>query len=120
MYPHVYVDLSLTTPHLAHGAAGAIADALAMAPATKVLIATDASRIPELFWVAARHARRSLSAALDIMVAQDYLRSNSRDEIAHMILHDNARASIASLRRSCQRSATHGHCPGGITFWLSG
>jgi hypothetical protein len=91
VYPHVHVDLSLTTPHLAHGAAGAIADALAMAPATKVLIATDASKIPELFWVAARHARRSLNSALEIMEAQDYVRSSRRDEIAHTILRGNAR-----------------------------
>jgi predicted TIM-barrel fold metal-dependent hydrolase len=91
VYPHVYVDLSLTIPHLAHAAAGAIADALAMAPATKVLVATDASRIPELFWVAARHARRSLSAALDVMAAQDYLRSGRRDEIARMVMRGNAR-----------------------------
>jgi uncharacterized protein len=91
VYPHVYVDLSLTTPHLAHGAASAISDALAMAPATKVLIATDASRIPELFWVAARRARLSLGAALDSMAAQDYVRSGRRDEIARLILRDNAR-----------------------------
>ncbi len=91
VYPHVYVDLSLTIPHLAHGAATAIADALAMAPATKVLLATDASRIPELFWVAARHLRQSLGSALDGMAAQDYLRAGQREEIARLLLRDNAK-----------------------------
>lgn len=91
IYPHVYVDLSLTIPHLAHGASTAIADALAMAPATKVLLATDASRIPELFWVAARHLRRSVAVALDVMAAQDYVDADGLDEIARLLLWDNAK-----------------------------
>jgi predicted TIM-barrel fold metal-dependent hydrolase len=90
VYPRVYVDLSLAAPHLAHGAAQAIADALAMAPATKVLLATDASRIPELFWVAARHLRRSLGAALSAVAAQDYVDARQADSIAVAVLWDNA------------------------------
>jgi hypothetical protein len=75
---------------LAHGAAAAIGDALAMAPATKVMLATDASRVPELFWVAARHLRRSLAVALDAMAAQGYVAAGEREEIAEGLLRGNA------------------------------
>jgi predicted TIM-barrel fold metal-dependent hydrolase len=92
VYPHVYVDLSLTIPFLAHGAADAIADAVAMAPATKVLLATDAFSIPELFWLGARHARQALDVALRTVEARGYLPPEDREPIARLLLHDNAAA----------------------------
>jgi len=90
VYPHVHLDLSLTIPFLAHGAADAIADALAMAPATKILLATDAFSIPELFWLGARHARQALDVAAQTAEARGYLPRADRDELARRLLHDNA------------------------------
>jgi len=90
VYPHVYLDLSLTIPFLAHGAADAIADALAMAPATKILLATDAFSIPELFWLGARHARQALDLAAQVVEARGYLPREDRDGLARLLLHDNA------------------------------
>jgi predicted TIM-barrel fold metal-dependent hydrolase len=46
LYPHVYVDLSLTIPFTAHGGAAAIRAALEQAPTSKLLLATDAFSIP--------------------------------------------------------------------------
>ncbi len=90
IYPHVYVDLSLTVPFLAHRAASAIADALALAPATKILLATDAHSVPELYWVAARHLRDALDRALTEASASGYLQEDDRDQLARLLLHDNA------------------------------
>jgi hypothetical protein len=90
VYPHIYVDLSLTIPFLAHGAADEIADALAMAPATKILLATDAFSIPELYWLGARHARRALQTAADLLETRGYLPAADRAPLARRLLHDNA------------------------------
>lgn len=89
MYPQVYVDLSLTVPFLAHRAADAIAQALALAPASKVLLATDAFSVPELYWVAGRHLREALDRALREVEQAGFL-GEDREEVARMLLHDNA------------------------------
>ncbi len=90
VYPHIYIDLSLTIPFLAHRAANEITDALAAAPATKVLLATDAFSIPELFWLGAHHARQALHAAAEVLDARGYLPSADRLPLARRLLHDNA------------------------------
>ncbi len=92
VYPHVYLDLSLTVPFLAHGAAEALADALAMAPVTKILGATDAFSIPELFWLGARHAREAVHAATESIGARGFLPAAERRDAARLVLHDNAAA----------------------------
>ncbi|HXX37077.1 MAG TPA: amidohydrolase family protein [bacterium] len=90
VYPHVYLDLSLTVPFLAHGASDAVVEALAMAPATKILLATDAFSIPELFWLGARHAREAVDAAARMVEARGFLPAEERDHVARLLLHDNA------------------------------
>jgi predicted TIM-barrel fold metal-dependent hydrolase len=102
VYPHVHLDLSLTIPFLAHGAADAIADALAMAPATKILLATDAFSIPELFWLGARHARQALDLAARSVEARGYLPRDDRDALARLLLHDNAAALYGIDRRGAR------------------
>ena len=89
VYPQVYLDLSLTVPLLAHRAAPAIAEALGLAPASKVLLATDAFSIPELYWVAARHLRQALARALEEAAQAGFL-AEDREEVARLLLHDNA------------------------------
>jgi len=92
VYPNVFLDLSLTVPFLAHGAADAIAEALAMAPATKILMATDAFSIPELFWLGARHAREAIWTATGAAEARGYLSTSERQDVARLLLCDNAAA----------------------------
>ena len=53
LYSHVYADLSLTIPFTAHGGVPAILAALEQAPTSKLLLATDATSIPELFYLGA-------------------------------------------------------------------
>lgn len=92
IYGHVYVDLSLTIPFTAHGGAAAIRAALEQAPTSKLLLATDASRIPELFYLGALYARENLAIALDQLQAANWLTPDQAEEAAHQILHRNAAA----------------------------
>src|SRR5439155_4820010 len=64
VYPEVHFDLSLSIPLAGRLAPDLVLEALSLAPASKLLFGTDASRIPELFFVAARSWRRALAVAL--------------------------------------------------------
>jgi len=91
VYANVYLDLSLTVPFVSHGGADAFAQALEHAPVTKVLYASDAFSIPELFWLGARHGRLALAAALDRIRQAGYLEPREMPEVAERILSRNAR-----------------------------
>jgi hypothetical protein len=90
IYSNVYVDLSLTIPLTAHGGAAAFAEALELAPVSKLLFATDAHSIPELFYIAARHGRQALGQALGRLAADGWLTLPQARAAATAILHDNA------------------------------
>jgi hypothetical protein len=92
LYPHVYVDLSLTIPFTAHGGVAAIRAALEQAPTSKLLLATDAFSIPELFYLGAHYARLSLAVALDSLRSEGWLTASQAEEAAHQMLHENAAA----------------------------
>lgn len=92
VYAHVYLDLSLTVPFVAHGAADAFVEALEHAPITKVLYASDAFSIPELFWLGARHGRQALAVALDRIRQAGFLQAADAVGAAERILGRNAQA----------------------------
>jgi hypothetical protein len=91
VYGQVSMDLSLTIPMLAHGAADAIRAALAHAPVSKILLATDAFSTPELYWVGARTMREALARALDRIRADGYLAAGEAEEVAAALLGGSAR-----------------------------
>lgn len=90
LYANVYVDLSLTVPLTAHGAAVAFSQALELAPFAKVLFATDAHSLPELFYVGALHGRRALGRALERLVGEDMITAPEAEVAAEAILRGNA------------------------------
>lgn len=90
IYPNVYVDVSLSVPLTGAGSAARFAEALDLAPTTKVLFATDAHSIPELFYVAALHGRRALGRCLADLISMDYLTLDEAWETAEQILWRNA------------------------------
>ena len=49
IYPNVHLDLSLAITLLPHRGPDLVSEALELAPPTKLLFATDASRLPEMF-----------------------------------------------------------------------
>jgi hypothetical protein len=90
LYANVFVDVSLTVPLTAHGSAAAFSEALELAPVSKVLFATDAHSIPELFAIGALHGRRALGQALGRLVAEDMLTAGQAEAAAVDILRGNA------------------------------
>jgi predicted TIM-barrel fold metal-dependent hydrolase len=90
IYSHVYADLSLTIPFTAHGGAAAIRAVLELAPTSKVLLATDAFSIPELFYLGARYAREGLANALQQLQAEGWLTAAEAEATAQQMLYENA------------------------------
>ncbi len=84
VYSNVYFDLSLTIPHVSRPAV-ALAEALELAPVSKLLYASDAARTPELYLLASVWWRDALAEVLPTLLAADAALS-----AAHMILRENA------------------------------
>ena len=68
VFPGVYMDLSLAIPLAAHDGARALEEALGLCPTSKLLYATDATRFPEAYLVAAALHREALAGALGHLV----------------------------------------------------
>lgn len=66
-YPQVYLDLSLAVTLVAHRRTELVLNALDLAPASKILFGTDASRVPEAFYLGARWWRDALAHALPLV-----------------------------------------------------
>jgi hypothetical protein len=86
VYGNVHFDLSLTIPHVARPAS-ALAEALELAPISKLLYASDAARTPELYLLAAVWWRDALATVLP-----DALPAAAAEDAARMILRENAGA----------------------------
>jgi uncharacterized protein len=91
IYPNVWLDLSLAVPFATVGIPAMIRDILGMTPWSKVLFATDAFTMPEIYWVAARWGRWGLTQVLDELIRQGFLSEGEALAAAQAILSDNAR-----------------------------
>ena len=60
MFPNVYADMGEAILFAAGEATEIYRELLGLAPASKILFSTDASLVPELYWVGARLGRRAL------------------------------------------------------------
>jgi hypothetical protein len=90
VYEHVHLDLSLAMTLAPHLGPALLLDALGLAPATKVLFATDASRRPELFFLGARWWRDSLVEALNRLIDGGFADGDTAARWAGLILAGNA------------------------------
>jgi predicted TIM-barrel fold metal-dependent hydrolase len=90
IHPHVYADFGLANPHLAAAIPMVLRELLGLAPATKILYSSDASAIPELFWLAARWGRRGLGVVLDELITLGALTTDEAWTSARQILGANA------------------------------
>jgi hypothetical protein len=84
VYANVFFDLSLTIPHVSR-ASVVLAEALELAPASKLLYASDAARTPELYLLASTWWRDAMAEVLPAMLPERVLTS-----AATMILRENA------------------------------
>jgi predicted TIM-barrel fold metal-dependent hydrolase len=84
VYGNVFLDLSLTIP-LVSRPAEAVCEALELAPVSKLLYASDASRTPELYYLAARWWREALAEVLPQAFGRE-----EAEEAGRRILRENA------------------------------
>jgi hypothetical protein len=86
VYPNVFFDLSLTIPHVSRPAA-VVAEAIELAPLSKLLYGSDAVRTPELYLLAARWWRSALAEVLGALLSEP-----AAERGAELILRENALA----------------------------
>jgi uncharacterized protein len=90
MYPNVWADVGLAIPHLAAEIPAMLRQLLGLAPSSKVVYSSDASQIPELFWLAARWGRRGLGTVLEELIALGALDADDAFAVARRVLGGNA------------------------------
>jgi uncharacterized protein len=92
MFPNVYADMGETILFAAGEATQIYRELIGLAPASKLLFSTDASLVPELYWVGARVGRRALARVLDEHVAEGTLDERTALDWAELMLWRNSEA----------------------------
>jgi hypothetical protein len=90
MFPNVYADLGETILFAAGEATEIYRELIGLAPASKLLFSTDASLVPELYWVGARVGRRALARVLDEHIADGAIDEEVALDWAERILWRNS------------------------------
>ena len=91
VFEEVWVDFSLVTLQLGPILENVLQTLLAGAPARKVVYGSDASLLPEAFWVAAAQTRRALGHVLDGWIDRGVLDREAARALAEDLLAGNAR-----------------------------
>ena len=92
MFPNVYADMGEAILFAAGEATEIYRELLGLAPASKLLFSTDASLVPELYWVGARVGRRALARVLDEHIADGAIDERVALDWAERILWRNSEA----------------------------
>ena len=95
MFPNVYADMGEAILFAAGEATEIYRELLGLAPASKLLFSTDASLVPELYWVGARLGRRALGRVLDEHIADGAIDERVALDWAERILWRNSEALYA-------------------------
>jgi hypothetical protein len=90
MFPNVYADMGEAILFAAGEATEITRELLGLAPASKILFSTDASLVPELYWVGARLGRRALGRVLDEHIADGAIDERTAFDWAERILWRNS------------------------------
>jgi len=90
LYANVHADVGLAIPHVAAEIPAMLRQLLGLAPTSKVVYSSDASQIPELYWLAARWGRRGLGMVLDELMALGALDAAQALEVGRRVLGGNA------------------------------
>lgn len=91
LYANVHLDLSMAVQWVAHRGADLVLEALDVAPASKLLFATDGFRVPELYYLGATWWRHALAGALARLTDEGLVGVDTARRWAEMVLRDNAR-----------------------------
>jgi uncharacterized protein len=90
MYPNVYADIGEVNLFAPGDYRGIVREMLGLAPANKILFSTDASLIPELYWLGAVLGRRALGQVLDEHIADGFIDEKVAMQFAELILWKNS------------------------------
>jgi uncharacterized protein len=90
MFPNVYADMGETILFAAGEATGIYRELIGLAPASKLLFSTDASLVPELYWIGARVGRQALARVLEEHVADGILDERTALDWAELMLWRNS------------------------------
>src|SRR3954451_18827645 len=90
MFPNVYADMGEAPLFAAGEGTQIVRELIGLAPASKILFSTDASLIPELYWLAAQLGRRGLGRVLDEHIADGMLDRKTALSWAEMIMWRNS------------------------------
>jgi len=91
VFPGAYMGLSLTIPFAGLDGVRAMRETLGLCPTSKLMYASDASRYPEVYLVAASLHRDALAEALGELVDRAMLSFDSAVAAGRQVLADNAR-----------------------------
>lgn len=91
VFPDVYMDLSMTIPFAGLDGIRAMKETLGLCPASKLLYATDATRYPEVYFVAAGLHREALAEALAELVERGFTSESLAEAAGRQVLAENAR-----------------------------
>lgn len=91
VFPGVYMDLSLTIPFAGLEGVRAMKETLGLCPTSKLLYASDATRYPEVFFVAASLHREALAEALAELVDRGIVSHAEAIEAGRRVLIENSR-----------------------------
>lgn len=92
MFPNVYADMGETILFAAGEATEIYRELIGLAPASKLLFSTDASLVPELYWIGARVGRQALGRVLDEHIADGVLDRATALDWAERMLWRNSEA----------------------------
>jgi uncharacterized protein len=92
MFPNVYADMGETILFAPGEATEIYRELIGLAPASKLLFSTDASLVPELYWIGARVGRRALGRVLDEHIADGAIDESTALDWAERMLWRNSEA----------------------------
>jgi uncharacterized protein len=93
VFSHVFVDVGLAVHNTGALSQTLIRETLELAPFGKLLFASDAYGLAELYYLGAELFRRGLSTVLGELIKADEIISHDADHVASLIARDNARRS---------------------------
>jgi hypothetical protein len=90
MYPNVYADFGEVQLFVAGDLRQIVRELIGLAPASKILFSTDASLVPELYWLGAQAGRRAFGQVFDEHIADGLIDERTALGMAELILWRNA------------------------------
>jgi uncharacterized protein len=90
MYPNVYADLGEIQLFAPGEYREVVRELVGLAPANKILFSTDASLVPELYWLGGVLGRRALGQVLDEHIADGFIDERTAMSFAELMLWRNA------------------------------